>query len=183
MKQWVAWGVFFHGWYATTHGRVDEGVAAMQVGLDEYRATGAEVGRVYFTATLAEIQGRAGQVERGLALVDEALAQTTARSERYYAAELHRVRACLTSDPVAAEAELRRAVTLATQQGNRGLALRAATDLAARLGGAAGRKVLAPIAERFREGLGTHDLRAAAEVLGELRAADTTVRAPRARRR
>ena len=80
-----------------------------------------------------------------------------------------------------AESELRRAVTLATQQGNRALALRAATDLAARLGGAAGRKVLAPIHGRFREGLDTADLRNAAATLAAL-APDRPVTAPQRRR-
>jgi adenylate cyclase len=96
------------------------------------------------------------------------LALATARSERYYAAELHRVRAGLLREPVAAEAELRRAVTLAGQQGNRGLALRAATDLARTLGGSAGRRALAPLSGRFREGLDTADLRAAKAVLDGL---------------
>lgn len=181
LKQWTAWGVFFHGWLATTEGRLADGIAAMQAGLDEYRATGAELGRVYFTATLAETHARAGEAARGLALVDEAISQTTARSERYYAAELHRVRAVLLDERVASEAELRRAVTLATQQGNRALALRAATDLATRLGGAAGRKTLAPMVERFREGLGTQDLRAAAEALAHFGPARVT--APRRPRR
>jgi DNA-binding winged helix-turn-helix (wHTH) protein/predicted ATPase len=181
-KQWMAWGVFFHGWLATTDGQLEDGIAAMQAGLDEYRATGAELGRVYFTATLADTHGRAGQSDRGLALVDEAIAQATARSERYYAAELHRVRAGLLDEPVAAEAELRRAVTVATQQGNRALALRAATDLASRLGGAAGRKTLAPLFDRFREGLGTADLRAAATVLARLAPAPPLRAARRPRR-
>ena len=42
------------------------------------------------------------------------------------------------------------------------MALRAATDLATMLGGAAGRRALAPLYERFREGLDTAE---AADVL------------------
>jgi adenylate cyclase len=171
LRQWIAWGVFFHGWLATIEGRLAEGLAAMQTGLDEYRATGAELGRVYFTATLAEAHGRAGQAPRALALLDESLALASARSERYFAAELHRIRAGLLAEPVAAEAELRRAVTLATQQGNRALGLRAATDLATMLGGAPGRRALAPLYGRFREGLDTADLRAARATLERLDAA------------
>ncbi len=186
LRQWTAWGVYFHGWLATTEGRLAEGIAAMHAGLDEYRATGAELGRVYFTATLAEAHGRAGEAEHALALLDESLALATARSERYYAAELHRLRAGLLAEPVAAEAELRRAVTLATQQGNRALALRAATDLATMLGGAAGRRALAPCYGRFREGLETGDLRAARttlEKLDEGGAPATGARISRRRRR
>ncbi len=182
LRQWTAWGVFFHGWLATTAGRLAEGIGAMQAGLDEYRATGAELGRVYFTATLAEAHGLAGNDARGLALVEESLALATARSERYYAAELHRVRAGLLHEPVAAEAELRRAVALAGQQGNRALALRAATDLAPRLGGAVGRKLLAPLYGRFREGLETGDLCAARTTLDRLDAGSGRITSSRRRR-
>src|SRR5690606_37268220 len=139
-------------WIATLEGRADEGLAAMQAGLDEYRATGAELGRVYFTATLAEAHARAGDAERARVLLDDALALTTARSERYVTAELHRLRAGLLTDRAAAAAELRQAVRLASQQGNLALGLRAATDLGARLTGAAGYRVLAPICRRVREG-------------------------------
>lgn len=179
LRQWVAWGNFFHGWLATLDGRTDEGLAGMRAGLDEYHATGAELGRVYFTATLAEAHARAGQGEEARRLLDDALALTTARSERYFTAELHRLRAGLLGDRAAAEAELRRAITLATQQDNLALALRAATDLATRLSGAAGRRVLAPLCRRVREGADTADVRAARATLAGL---DATVTPSRRRR-
>ncbi len=170
LRQWIAWGVFFDGWIATLDGRTEAGLQAMQAGLDEYRATGAELGRVYFTATLAEAHARAGETARARALLDEAVARSTARSERYFTAELHRLRAGLLAERAAAEAELRRAVALAKQQGNAALALRAATDLSTRLGGAAGRRLLTPILRRFREGRATADVRAAHAALAGLAA-------------
>jgi DNA-binding winged helix-turn-helix (wHTH) protein/tetratricopeptide (TPR) repeat protein len=172
LRQWIAWGNFFLGWIATLEGRTDAGLSGMRTGLEEYRATGAELGRVYLTATLAEAHARAGRADAAQALLDDALALGTARSERYFTAELHRLRAGLLADRAAAEAELRQAVTLASRQGNLGLALRAATDLATLLSGEAGRRVLAPLSRRIREGADTADVRAARATLAAL---DTAV--------
>lgn len=179
LRQWTAWGNFFHGWIATLDGRTGDGLAGMRAGLDEYRATGAELGRAYLTATLAEAHARAGQAAEARTLLDDALALTTARSERYFTAELHRLRAGLLADRAAAEAELRQAMTLASGQANLALALRAATDLATLLSGAAGRRVLAPLCRRIREGADTADVRAARTALAAL---DTTI-TPSGRRR
>jgi len=176
LRQWTAWGNFFHGWIATLDGRTDDGLAGMRAGLDEYRATGAELGRAYLTATLAEAHARAGQAAAARTLLDDALALTTARSERYFTAELHRLRAGLLADRAAAEAELRLAVTLASRQANLALALRAATDLATLLSGAAGRRVLAPLCRRVREGADTADVRAARAALSTLDGAITPSR-------
>ena len=168
LRQWIAWGNFFHGWLATLDGRTAEGLAGMHAGLDEYRATGAELGRVYFTATLAEAHARAGQAEEARTLLDDALAVATTRSDRYFTAELHRLRAGLLGDRAAAAAELRRAVTFARRQGNAALALRAATDLATLLSGEAGRRVLAPVCRLVREGADTADVRAARATLAAI---------------
>jgi DNA-binding winged helix-turn-helix (wHTH) protein/tetratricopeptide (TPR) repeat protein len=176
LRQWIAWGNFFHGWIATLDGRTDDGLAGMRAGLEEYRATGAELGRVYLTATLAEAHAGAGQTKEARTLLDDALALTTTRSERYFTAELHRLRAGLLADRAAAEAELRHAVTLASRQENLGLALRAATDLATLVSGETGRRVLAPLCRRVREGADTADVRAARAALAALATAITPSR-------
>ena len=182
-RQWIAWGVFFRGWLAATEGRVADGIAAMQTGMEEYRATGAELGAVYFTATLAAVHADTGDAARARALIEASLAETNASSERYFTAELHRLRAGLLDDLPAAEAELRRAVALADRQGNRALALRAATDLARVLDrrgqGAAARRLLAPRCRACREGHETADVRAAQAALAAL--GGRGAEAPRAR--
>lgn len=171
-RQWIAWGVFFHGWLAATEGRVADGITAMQAGMEEYRATGAELGAVYFTATLAGVHADTGDTARARTLIDASLAETNASSERYFTAELHRLRAGLLVDAGAAEPELRRAVALADRQGNRALALRAATDLARvldRLGHrTVARRLLAPRCRACREGHETADVRAAHAMLATL---------------
>ena len=46
----------------------------MHQGLTAYRATGAELGRPYCLALLAEAYGKVGQAEEGLSVLAEALA-------------------------------------------------------------------------------------------------------------
>ena len=82
----------------------------------------------------AEAQLRAGDPGTGLALVDEALAHGRETSERWWDAELHRLRAelllCGGAGADAAEESLRRALEIARGQRARALELRAACSLA-----------------------------------------------------
>ena len=54
----------------------------MHQGLAAWRATGAEMGRPYFLALLAEAYGKAGQGEEGLTVLAEALAAVDKTGER-----------------------------------------------------------------------------------------------------
>ena len=71
-----------------------------------------------------------------------------------------------------AEAELRRALSIAHEQRALGWSLRAATSLArlwlAQGRGAEAQKLLAPVYNRFTEGADTGDLRAARALLDQL---------------
>ena len=64
----------------------------MRQGLAAYRATGAELARPYFLALLAEAYGKVGQAEEGLTVLAEALAVVDKTGERYYEAELYRLK-------------------------------------------------------------------------------------------
>ncbi|MBI3757133.1 MAG: hypothetical protein HY267_04070 [Deltaproteobacteria bacterium] len=70
----------------------EEGIAQMRQGLAAYRATGAELQRPSFLALLAEAHGKVGQAEEGLTVVAEALAMVDGTGERFYEAELYRVK-------------------------------------------------------------------------------------------
>jgi predicted ATPase len=65
-----------------------EGIARIQQGIAAFRATGAELYRPYFLALLAEAHRKAEQVEKGLAVLAEALAVLDKTGERFYEAEL-----------------------------------------------------------------------------------------------
>jgi predicted ATPase len=71
---WMSMGVILQGWAWFEEGRGEEGIARMQQGLADLRATGAELWRASFLALLAEAYGRTGKPEAGLGALEEALA-------------------------------------------------------------------------------------------------------------
>jgi predicted ATPase/DNA-binding winged helix-turn-helix (wHTH) protein len=127
---------------------------------------------------LAACLGEAGEVAQGLATVDEALGRCEARDERWYVAELLRIKGELLlqesehrSIP-AAEQCFGEALELARRQGALFWELRSALSLARlrigqdRRGDA--RAVLAPAYEKFAEGFEIADLRHAGAMLEQL---------------
>jgi len=84
---------------------------------------------------LAEAEARAGNVDRALAILDEALATCERIGQRAFEAELHRVRGDMLlkhdpAHPASAEAAFGRAIEIAAAQGTRSFGLRAALALA-----------------------------------------------------
>ena len=109
-------------------------------------------------AALAEAEASAGETDAGLRRLDDALAELEATENRWYEAEMHRIRAeiLLKRDPAdtaAAEQSLQAAIAIAQSQKARSFELRAALSLA-KLYRAANRDadahaVLAPAVEGF----------------------------------
>ena len=97
------------------------GIAAMRQGLADFCATGAGIAVPFFQTLLAEALGLAGAWPEGLALLADAWARVQAGGERWYEAELHRVRGELLLqrpgvDVTEAAASLRLALTVAHEQ-------------------------------------------------------------------
>jgi predicted ATPase len=168
---WSMMGRCFQGMAAMRRGQEDAGLRLLQAAADDLRKAGYAL---YLTACLAELAdalGRAGQAGKGLALIDEALAQATRNDERWCMAELLRVKAellLLEASPAAnllAEDHLQKSLDWARECDSLAWELRTATSLC-RLRykqnlAAQGRELLAPIYARFAEGLHTADLTAA----------------------
>src|SRR5262249_45506310 len=132
---WLAFGMPFRGWALARQGQADEGVAQIRQGLDALRAIGAEYLGPYFLGMLAEAYGLSGQTEAGLVAVAEALAAGEATGERFWEADLHRLRGELVlqqTPTLLPEAEtcFHQALDLARRQGAKGYELRAAMSLA-----------------------------------------------------
>lgn len=160
------------GW-ALALGGADEGISELRRGMERYFATGAESSRGHWAALLAEAYLRAGRIDEGLRALEEAHVERS--GERYYEAELHRMRGELQlareSDPDAqtvAERCFSKALAVARSQGARSLELRAALSLC-RLRRRQGHKdARGPLAEAysfFSEGFDTADLQEAAALL------------------
>jgi predicted ATPase len=118
----------------------------------------------------------AGEVEEGVAELDQALASTLSR-EKWTDAELHRLRGDLICrlprpDLDCAERSFRAALSIAREQGTKGFELRAAMSLARLLiddrRREEARQLLAPVYDWFTEGFDTADLIEAKALLEQL---------------
>jgi predicted ATPase len=89
---YLAWGTILHGWAVAERGPVERGIAQMREGLAAIRATGCEYRRSYYLSLLARVCGRAGQMDEGLDLLQEALTSAEASGEHWKDAELYRLR-------------------------------------------------------------------------------------------
>jgi class 3 adenylate cyclase/predicted ATPase len=165
----------FQGWARIQEGAVGEGMAQMRHGLAGLEATGTEFHRSHFLTWLAEGHTKAGQVEEGLARLAEALDLVEKTGERYYEAEIHRLKGDLLwmqGNGSGAEAEYGKAIEVARGQKAKSLELRAKVSLC-RLWREQGkreeaRERLAEIYGWFTEGFDTPDLREAKALFEEL---------------
>jgi len=165
------------GWTLLTQGHAAEGMAQLCAGLDAYRAKGTEMNLPYFLARLAVAYQIQGQVEEGLTVLAEALALVDKNDERWWEAELHRLKGellLLQAVPDAPQAEIcfQQALTVARHQQAKSLELRAAMSLS-RLWQHQGKRaeahqLLAEIYSWFTEGFDTADLQEARALLAEL---------------
>jgi class 3 adenylate cyclase/predicted ATPase len=85
-------GTVLRGWALAEQGQAEEGIAHIRQGLAAYRVTGAELGQPYILALLAEAYGNVGQTEEGLSALAEALALVNKTQERWWEAELYRLK-------------------------------------------------------------------------------------------
>jgi predicted ATPase len=132
--------------------------------------------RTLYLGHLASAHASLGQPEVALDLLDEAIQTADKINERFFEAELHRLRGeiLLTMGRRGeAEAGLRRALTIAQQQQARWWELRAATTLAKHWRGEGkcleAYSLLQPVYGWFVEGFDTASLKDAKALLGELR--------------
>ena len=156
-------------------GSMVEGLELLRATLEDLRATSFIPYYPFMLGTLAQGLAGGGHVAQALATIDEALAKSNRDDERWWIAELLRIKAgliLLAEDADAAptaEALLQDSLAWTRRQGALSLELRCATDLARlwqQQGRAApARDLLAPIYGRFTEGYATADLEAARALL------------------
>jgi serine/threonine protein kinase len=143
----------------------DEQAAARLAGpLVEYRQRQWTVFVPFLLGLLARARSEAGQESEAASLLAEAWSVAEAGGERFWAAELLRLRSDLASSPEAAAATASRALALAREQGAGWLELRAALAVARRGGDTA---PLAEVVARFPADIEFADLRAARELLAK----------------
>jgi predicted ATPase len=173
---WAQWARPMLGWINAQEGNIDAGIQQMHQSTVELQEQGANLWVPQTLLLEAEILGRAGQVGDAHRLLDEAQALIEPLDQRFYEAELHRVRGMVALgegrdfDTVVANYD--HAIDVARRQKSRFLELRATTSKArlylAHRRRQAAHELLAPIYRSFTEGLDTADLVEARMLLDEL---------------
>jgi TOMM system kinase/cyclase fusion protein len=174
---WVAMETVFRGWALAQQGQGAEGIAQVRQGIAALLDTGVALFVPYFCTMLAEVSAHLGHPEDGLRALAEAHTLVEQHEERWWEAEVYRLRGVLLlrqpgTPQAEAETWLQRALDVARHQQATSLELRAAMSLS-RLWQQQGkqaeaRELLGPIYGWFTEGFDTADLQEAQALLEEL---------------
>jgi predicted ATPase len=171
LTRWMLQGAVLQGWLLAQHGKGQEGILKIRQG------TLGRADQSYHATLLAEAYGKEGQYEEGLRVVIDELTRVQIRGERYYEAEMHRIKGELLlrqsdSDEQEAEGCFQDAIKVARGQRAKSLELRAAMSLSRlwqRQGKTAdAQQLLSVIYGWFTEGFDTADLKQAKMLLEEL---------------
>ena len=92
LPDFVAAATIFGGWAKARTGEVEAGVAEIHQGIATKRATGFRMWQTLDLGLLGDAYRRSDRLEEAVAAVAEALAEVEAVGERFYAAELYRLR-------------------------------------------------------------------------------------------
>jgi len=175
---WQAYGRCFQGVLSIRSGDLVDGVAGLGAALERLRDIQFGVYYGVFLGEFADALGRVGRAKEGLAAIDEALARAERNDERWYLAELLRIKGGLLlsrgGPDAAGDAERHFLASLdwAQRQQTPAWELRTSISLGTlwrnhdRLDDA--RKLVGSSYARFAEGLETADLQAAGRLLEEL---------------
>jgi predicted ATPase/DNA-binding winged helix-turn-helix (wHTH) protein len=191
-----AMATVMRGWPLLKQGRHQEAIEQMRQGLAALQATGTELVRPHFLGLLAETLTKAGQPEEGLRALEAAVELAQRGGERYYEAELYRLKgealliqaarpgfsratidgkAVVEAGPTAeaqAEACFNQSIKIAQKQKSKSWELRAVMSMARlyqdQRKQKEARALLTRTYNKFTEGFATTDLREAKALLDEL---------------
>ena len=89
---WLAGGQVLRGWARSASGSTAEGLSWIEDGMADWRATGLMWSVPYFLALKAEALHLADRTSEALETIREAEGQVEKSEERWWCAELHRLR-------------------------------------------------------------------------------------------
>jgi predicted ATPase len=160
-------------------GDLEGGIARMRSYMSQLKSGGSEYITDRGLTFVATALGRAGRFEEALATLEEAFLFSERTGQRYYQAELHRLKGELLlghdiANAAAAEQSFHRALDISREQRAKSWELRASSSLARLLRESSrrdeARSLLAEIYGWFTEGFDTPDLKDATTLLAELSA-------------
>jgi predicted ATPase len=167
---------FIQGALLAQSGDPQQGIELMHSAIAANERTTNRSRSTLYLGHSAAAHASLGQPEVGLALLDDAIQTAETTNERFFEAELHRLRGQMLltlGRRSEAEVGLRRALTIAQQQQARWWELRVATSLAKHWHDEGkyleAYSLLQPVYSWFAEGFDTKDLKDAKALLDELR--------------
>jgi predicted ATPase len=126
---WLSQGTIWRGWARSASGDTVQGISRIEEGIDDWRATGAMIALPYHIGKKAEALHLAGRTLEALEAIREAQAVAERSEERWWCAELHRLRgvflATLGAEDAQIEASFCEAIRIAKEQKSVWLAKRA----------------------------------------------------------
>jgi predicted ATPase len=170
----LVYAKFQRGWLKAQESDREAGIAEMMKAAD---GAPAAVLQPILLTLVAQQQMRAGDFAAALGTLDRAIDEMNRQHNRFYEAEMTRLRgevllAQSRDNADEAETVFRQAMAIAARQSCRAMQLHAATSLARLLAdsarGAEARDVLAPVYGAFTEGFERPDLQAAKALLAQL---------------
>jgi serine/threonine protein kinase/tetratricopeptide (TPR) repeat protein len=132
---WLARGIVFRGWACSALGETAEGVAWIEQGIKDLWASGLTLDTPSLIAFKAEALYLADRTSEALEVIREAEAMAERSEERFWCAEVHRLRgvflAAMGADETQIEASYCEAIRIAKEQKSISLATRAEASYAA----------------------------------------------------
>jgi tRNA A-37 threonylcarbamoyl transferase component Bud32/tetratricopeptide (TPR) repeat protein len=176
LTMWLAWAIVHRGRALAGRGEVTSGIAEMRRGLAMADSIGARIFRPQLCAQLAAVHAQHDDVQQALAMLDEAQATIDTTQERFWQAEVLRLRAKALGknggSTSGAESYFVQAIEVAKQQRAKSLELRAAASLRRfwrdRGNVQEAQRLMSETYGWFTEGFDTVDLRKAHSLLTEL---------------
>jgi predicted ATPase len=173
---WALWAKPMLGWIAAQEGNIETGIRQMHESAEALQKQKANLWVPQTLLLEAEILGNAMQYQRAYTLLDAAQELIEPLDQRFYEAELHRVRGAVLiaekPDSPDGMASLDRAIEVARRQSSRFLELRACVSKARAWRDHGfrdeARELLGPVYRSFKEGLETVDLTEARALLAAL---------------
>jgi NACHT domain len=104
--QWLAIGSILRGWARSASGETSDGISWIEDGTRNYRATGAVLAMPFYLALKAEALYLADRISEALEVLNEAEALAERFEQRWWSAELHRLRGVFLTAMGAAEPKI-----------------------------------------------------------------------------
>jgi predicted ATPase/class 3 adenylate cyclase len=173
---WALWAKPMLGWIAAQEGNIETGIRQMHESAAALQKQNANLWVPQTLLLEAEILGNAMQYQHAYTLLDAAQELIEPLDQRFYEAELHRVRGAVLivekPDSPDGIANLDRAIEVSRRQSSRFLELRACVSKARAWRDRGfrneARELLGPVYHSFKEGLETVDLTEARALLAAL---------------